>query len=84
MLPIHAATTGIENAAYDARRGRVAAHLRAHAGDIRRGDARAFAQLWDIARTPAARRAKAQREIVALPVGPDWVEHATIIVMVHS
>lgn len=74
-----------ENAAYGARRGEVSAFLAAHGPAVVAGDDPARREeLFAIAGTPDAQRGKVVREIKDLPDGPEWVEQATIIVMVHS
>lgn len=82
MLPVAAVATGIDNHVYGARRGRVSAHLAGEGRNVLRGDAQA--QLWRLAGTPVDNRSKVLGEIAALADGPDWVERATVIVMVHS
>lgn len=82
MLPVVAVATGIDNQIYGARRDRVSAHLATHRRAVLGGAAQA--ELWRLAGTPVGNRAKALREIADLAEGPEWVERATIIVMVHS
>lgn len=85
-LPVSGAITVLENAQYDARRGKVSAHLARHAAAFRRPlpvDAPEASALWQIARIPAQNRAKVLREIREAPA-KGWVEAATVIVMVHG
>ncbi len=81
-LPIRGAASAIENASYDARRGRVKAYLSAHQFSLNAPEGQAG--LWEASTVPPKNRAKVLQEIAALPSGPDWAEQATVIVMVHT
>ena len=81
-LPIRGAASAIENASYDARRGRVKAYLSANQSSL--GAPEGQAGLWEVSTVPPENRAKVLREIAELADGPDWAERATVIVMVHT
>ena len=80
-LPVSGVVAGIENASYDARRGRVSAYLAQHRTHL--NDPGIQSGLWDIAPVPPATRPKVLSEIAALTDPPNWVEQAIVIVMVH-
>lgn len=80
-LPARAIGAAASNAVYDARRDRVAAYLSTHRNTLT--EPAIQAGLWQIAPVPPGARAKVLGEIAALPDGPEWSEHATVIVMVH-
>lgn len=69
--------TIVDNAFYGARRERVRNFLAA--------EGRGFGptQLWELSGTPEANRAQVLAELKDLP-DTDWVEQATIVVMVYS
>ena len=80
-LPVRGVVSGLENASYAARRDTVSTYLAHHRTHL--NDPGIQSGLWDIAPIPPKRRAKVLREIAALMDSPDWVEQATVIVMVH-
>ena len=80
-LPVRGVISGIENANYDARRTRVAQYLRQHQHNLNEPDVQMG--LWGIAPVPAHIRPKVLAEIGDLADSDDWVERATVIVMVH-
>lgn len=79
-LPLRGLASAAENAAYGARRARVSETLAQIGPD---GLPASQDQLWAVAPVPDVNKPKVLREITALSDGPDWVERATVIVMVH-
>ena len=85
-LPLRGLVVAAENGVYNARRAQVSAHLQAHMSAFQAGVAPGdpvAASLWNIAGTPPARQGQVLREFRDVPAG-DWVEQATVIVMVLS
>lgn len=80
-LPARTIGAAASNAVYDARRGRVSDYLSVHTTELT--DPEIQAGLWEIAPVPPQTRPKVLSEIAALEDGQDWVEQATVIVMVH-
>lgn len=89
-LPVRGIANGISNATYDARRGRVTAHLQANAVAIRAealsSPGAAITGLIQIARVPAPSQAHMVSDLAEISARPppDWVERATVIAMVHG
>lgn len=85
-LPVRAVASGIENARYDARRDKVSDYLRAHRAALRVGDTASehWVALFALAGIPNTHQPRVLQEVGALSVCDDWVERATVIVMVYS
>lgn len=84
--PVYAAQSGIENASYDARRARVKSYLQANRAALLAelaAPGAAFDALWRIARTPPRARGQVIADLRRLGAD-DWLEEATISVMVHG
>ena len=85
-LPVRAVASGIEKAHYDARRDKVSGYLRGNQLVLSASDPASehWVTLFALAGTPAAHHARVVQEVRALNAGGDWVERATVIVMVYS
>ena len=85
-LPVRAVSHAAGEAAYNARRSRVSAFLTTHQAAFQTGQASTNARqsLLQVGKVKPEHHQKVLREIAETPYGSDWVERATIIVMVHS
>jgi len=83
-LPLRGAGALVENSVYGARRARVSGYIAAHEGAMRaeRFAGAVTAELLE--RVPAQTHAKVRAELVEAAAFADFVERATVIVMVHQ
>ncbi|SIS65391.1 hypothetical protein SAMN05421759_10292 [Roseivivax lentus] len=84
LLPVSAVTTGIGNAAYNARRAAVKSAV-TEAGPALLTDLEIQARLWQTAPVPPEDRAATLGDIAALPDpgSAQWIEAVTIAIMVR-
>ena len=82
-FPIHGVATGFENAAYNHDRRQVKAWVAEHAKALRAEQFKGPVTDELLATLPAKNREKVRGELRQIAKHPDFVEQATVIVMVH-
>ncbi len=89
-LPGRAIINSVENAAYNARRGKLEDYINTHSAqiyrDIKTGDGLAIRQAMILARVPEGRQADLLSELSAHPdiYGGEDIEPIIVAIMVHS
>ncbi len=84
LLPVNAISAAIENASYDRRRGKVKAWIAEHETAMRSEQFEGPVTQVLLDAMPAARRGQARADLKEAAQHSDYVERATVLVMVLS
>ena len=83
LLPVHAITSGVQNAAYDRERGTVKAWIIENEAAMRAEAFNGPTTNTMLATLPPRNRDQASKDLKEAAAYPDFSERATVIIMVH-